>query len=66
MITFLVQKSEEDCVIVSGEAGAYQGEPLADVEDAQENRGKEERGADGLTAEILQATFGWRSPVNDW
>ena len=42
------EKSEEDCVVVPGEAGAYKGEPLANVEDAQENRGEEERDADGF------------------
>ena len=54
LITFLVhpedEKSEEDSIVVPREAGAYQGEPLANVEDAQENRGEEKRDADGLTA----------------
>ena len=49
-----VDKSEEDCVVVPREAGAYQGKPLANVEDAQENRGEEERDADGLTVEIFE------------
>ena len=40
--------------------------PLANVEDAQENRGEEERDADGLTAEILETSSGRRSPVNEW
>ena len=39
---------------------------MANVEDAQENRGEEERDADGLTDEILETRFGRRSPVNDW
>ena len=60
------EKPEEDCVVVPREAGAYQGEPLANVEDAQENRGEDERDADGLTAEILEARFGQRYPVNNW
>ena len=60
------EKSEEDCVVVPREAGAYQGKPLANVEDDQENRGEEERDADGLTAEILETRYGRRSPVNDW
>ena len=67
LITFLVywraKSQEEDCVIVPGDAGACQGERLAD---AQENQGKEERGVDGLTAEILEARFEHRSPVNEW
>ena len=60
------EKLEEDCVVVPGKAGAYQGELLANVEDAQVNRGKEERDADGLAAEIFEARSGWRSQVNDW
>ena len=41
-------------------------EPLANVEDGQENQGEEERDADGLTAEMLEARFERRSPVNEW
>ena len=52
--------------VVPREACAYQGKPRANVEDAQENRGKEEIDADGLTAEILKARSERRSPVNDW
>ena len=59
------EKSEEDCVVVPSEAGAYQGKPLANVEHTQENRVEEERDADGLTAEILETRFGRRSPVSD-
>ena len=51
------ENSEEDYVVVPGEDGAYQGEPLANVEDDQENQGEEERDADGLTAEMLEARF---------
>ena len=32
----------------------------------KKTRGEEERGADGLTAEILEARFEQRSPVNEW
>ena len=58
--------SEEDYVVVPGEAVAYQGEPLTNVEDGQENQGEEERDADSLTAEMLEARFERRSPVNEW
>ena len=60
------EKSEEGCVVAPREAGAYQGKPLANVEDAQQNRGEEERDADGLTAEILETRSEQRYPVNDW
>ena len=54
------KNSEEDYIIVPGEAGAYEGKPL---EDGQENQGEEERDADGLTAEMLEARSERRSPV---
>ena len=38
------ENSEEDYVIAPGEAGVYQGEPLTNVEDGQENQGEELRG----------------------
>ena len=51
---------------VPREICAYQGKRLANVKDAQEKQGEQERDADGLTAEILETRFGRRSPVNDW
>ena len=58
--------SKDYNLIVPREIRAYQGKRLANVKDAQENQGEQERDADGLTAEILKTRLGRRSPVNDW
>ena len=34
------ENSEEDYIVVPGEAGAYEDKPLANVEDDQENQGE--------------------------
>ena len=70
MITFLVhQRTKNQKKIASlflVKLGLTKANHWQNAEDAQENRGEEERDADGSTAKILEARFGWRYPVNDW